>query len=460
MKSTKQLATIAAFCLGLAVATGADAATITVINASDNAVSPQVGSLRAALLASASGDAITFACGAPCTIMLAAALPPITQNLTIDGGTLGNVVIDGAGQFPGFFVDTGTVTLAHLRIQNATAHGGNGGASGGGGGLGAGGGLFVNKPGAVVTVNTVFFQNCSAVGGTGDPGALGAGGGGGGGLFFAGGNWDIAPGGASGSAGGGGVLGAGATPNVNDGGNGGAGGGGGGSGLAGGGTGGTGFATDPGGSNGSSSGLVPTGVAGGAGGFGGGGGGGEADHLAGAGGAGGFGGGGGGGGIGDDNGALGGTGGAGGPGGGGGGGGDSEAGTNGVGGLGGVLATLRGGNGGNALGNNGGAGGGGAAAGPAIFVNQGSVTILESGASGLVATAGTGANNGTADPAPVFNYAGLVNGSGAAGPVARVLFDGPPPPVPSLGFWALIMFAGGLAAAGLRRAVRAPRERL
>ena len=126
MQNIKQLATITAFCFGLVVATGADAAAVTVTNSGDNAVSPPAGSLRAALLASASGDTITFACGAPCTITLAAALPPITHNLTIDGGTLGNVVIDGASQFPGFFVDTGTVTLAHLQIRNAVAQGGAG----------------------------------------------------------------------------------------------------------------------------------------------------------------------------------------------------------------------------------------------------------------------------------------------------------------------------------------------
>ena len=443
---TRTLLGASCVALGVTLSTGAVAATIPVTSNLDSGA----GTLRAALGRASPGDMISFACGTPCTITLASALPPITQNLTIDGGTLGTVIIDGAGQFPGFFVDTGTVTLAHLQIQNAKAHGGNGGASGGGGGLGAGGGVFVNKPGAVVTVNAVFFQNCSAVGGTGDPGATGAGGGGGGGLFFAGGRWNIAPGGGSGSAGGGGVLAAGATPNANDGGNGGAGGGGGGSGADGGGTGGSGFATDPGGSNGTGSLVTPP--PGGAGGFGGGGGGGTAgDPTAGAGGAGGFGGGGGGGGIGDDSGAIGGTGGAGGPGGGGGGGGDSEVGTNGTGGPGGVLATLQGGHGGNAVGNNGGGGGGGAAAGPAIFVNQGSVTILDSGSTGQVATPGTGAASGTADSTPVFNYAGTVNGSGAAGPVVSALFNGAPPPVPSLGAWALLLLAGGLAATGLRR---------
>ena len=94
-------------------------------------------------------------------------------------------------------------------------------------------------------------------------------------------------------------------------------------------------------------------------------------------------------------------------------------------GVGGTLATLHGGIGGDAIGNNGGNGGGGAAAGPAIFVNAGNLTIVNSGATGSTATAGSGggapATNGAADATPVFNYAGDVNGSGTAGPVTGAL---------------------------------------
>lgn len=64
------------------------------------------------------------------------------------------------------------------------------------------------------------------------------------------------------------------------------------------------------------------------------------------------------------------------------------------------------------------------AAGPAIFVNQGSVTIVDSNSIGQSATAGTGASNGTADATPVFNFAGMVNGSSTAGPIAGAF---PPP---------------------------------
>lgn len=89
------------------------------------------------------------------------------------------------------------------------------------------------------------------------------------------------------------------------------------------------------------------------------------------------------------------------------------------------MATLHGGNGGVAPSTTGGNGGGGEAAGPAIFVNAGSVTITNSGATNSNATPGASggspATNGTADPTPIFNYAGSVNGSATTGPVAGTL---------------------------------------
>jgi hypothetical protein len=385
------------------------------------------GDLRHALCNASASDTIVFdttaICGGtlPCTITLGAPLPPIVQSQTIDGGFFGRVNIDGASSYRAFFVDTGTVTLANLQIQNGNAQGGVGGISSGGGGLGAGGGVFVNNPAAAVTINSVYFLNCSAIGGTGGAGETGEGGGGGAGLFFGGGAWA----GSAGGAGGGGVLGVGSTPmgGGNNGANGGAGGGGGGSGVITVGIGGIGFASNAGGANG----TTGEGAPGGSGGFGGGGGGGITDDIGGAGGAGGFGGGGGAGGAGNSVGALGGMGGTGGPGGGGGGGGVSEAGTDGTGAIGGPLATLRGGAGGDATGNNAGAGGGGAAAGPAIFVNAGTLTTINSGAAGSTASGGNPGSGGgsptagTSSATPVFNFAGTVNGDNTAGPVGTAL---------------------------------------
>lgn len=384
------------------------------------------GDLRDAICNAGAGNWIIFDCGDPCTIILAAPLPPIVQNQTIDGGSFGRVVVDGAGKYRAFFIDTGTVTLTNLQIQNAIAQGGNGGGIasifGGGGGAGLGAGLFVNQSSAIATVENVYFLDDAVKGGNGGPGSgaqVEPGGGGGGGL---GGN-----GGTDGSgltptsgAGGGGVLAAGAdTAGISlNGANGGLGGGGGGGGCCipcapgGTGTGGMGgafYATLNNGA-GSSGASCSTGN-GGAGGFGGGGGG---ASTFGVGGAGGFGGGGGG----ADP-----TGGNGGPGGGGGG---SYDGAGGQGGL--LSSSVHGGNGVTNVFGNGGSlagGGGGAAAGPAIFVNAGALKATNSGASGSSASDGAGGSQGgapgTADATPVFNYAGTVNGSPTTGPVASAL---------------------------------------
>lgn len=154
------------------------------------------GDLRSAILAAnvagGVGNTILFSCGAaPCVITLNGPLPPIGSNLTIDGGTLGTIVIDGNSLYRVFFVDTGTVTLAHLQIQNALAQGGNGGhglLGCGGGGAGLGAGLFVNGAAAIVTVTEVFFLNDAAVGGNGCAAGATGDAGGGGGLGGNGGN--------------------------------------------------------------------------------------------------------------------------------------------------------------------------------------------------------------------------------------------------------------------------------
>ena len=239
----------------------------------------KAGDLRAQILAanaSPGADTITFACGAPpCTITLSGPLPAITSDLTIDGGSTGNIVIGGANAYRVFFVDTGMVAIQNIVIQDGRAQGGAGGSGdgGGGGGAGLGGGLFVNKAGAAVTLTNVRFLNCSAVGGAGGNFVSQVcAGGGGGGLTFRGGNSTANTGG----AGGGGVQGAGADVSLNfNGGDGGVGGGGGGgrhdTGV--GGSGSVGYATNAGGSA-----AVVT-IAG-TGGFGGGGGGAVLAHPA------------------------------------------------------------------------------------------------------------------------------------------------------------------------------------
>ncbi len=108
--------------------------------------------------------------------------------LLIDGD---GATLNGAGQFGGLFVYSGTVTVENLTLKGAAAVGGAGGSGGaftdsdlvggaGGGGAGLGGGLFVASAG-VVTLSGVTFQNDSATGGAGGS-DTGTGDGGGGGL--------------------------------------------------------------------------------------------------------------------------------------------------------------------------------------------------------------------------------------------------------------------------------------
>jgi uncharacterized repeat protein (TIGR01451 family) len=216
-------------------------------------------------------------------------LPNLSGTLTISGPGSGALTIDGGGNNPGFglgsghgifFVDSGTITIQGLTLQNGTSRGGNGSSPqlgpGSGGAAGMGGALFIN--GGSVAVIDVHFQFNTAIGGNG--GSAGASGslsqpGGGGfgedgqsGIGGRGGN-----GGPFGNTGGaGGTSGGLGHPGL-PGGDGGGGGGGGQANQTAGGAGG--FAGGGGGAGSESNGSGP----GGAGGFGGGGGGGFYDYV-------------------------------------------------------------------------------------------------------------------------------------------------------------------------------------
>ena len=384
------------------------------------------GDLRYEMLNAPSGSIIQFSGCSACIVTLQGPLPPIARDLSIDGtGDTDEATIDGASAYRAFFVESGTVALRNLHVQNVAAIGGPGGAGvtfdgvvyqvlytsysgNGGGGAGLGGGLFIDQPGAAVSVTNVTFTGCRAIGGSGAQGQAEntssrfGGGGGGGGI---GGNGAAASTDGANAGGGGGVLGS-----------------------ASGEYGGYG---DGAGADGQRAGTAYTngdGASGLTGGFGGGGAGGNSLNTTSNGGSGGF-GGGGGGAYSVINGSS--AAGAGGPGGGGGGGGfftdgypyDTYAY---AGGGGGSLGTVSGGNGGLD-----GGGGGGAAAGPAIFVNAGTLTISGTAATMMTATAGLagsvaagrpGASTaGSADATPVYNFAGSVNGSTAQGPVMTAI---------------------------------------
>ncbi|WP_329740498.1 autotransporter-associated beta strand repeat-containing protein [Dyella sp. A6] len=157
-------------------------------------------SLSSAIASAGAGDTISFANN----ITLSSNLPPVTQNVTIQGN---GYTLDGNAANRGFFIQQGNVSISNLTIQNAVAQGGNG-VNSGGGGMGAGGGLFVNN-GAAVTITNVQFNNDKAAGGDGGTRSINSyGGGGGGGMAGTGGGTFGSDGGLGLGGGGGGGGGA------------------------------------------------------------------------------------------------------------------------------------------------------------------------------------------------------------------------------------------------------------
>ncbi|WDQ16393.1 autotransporter outer membrane beta-barrel domain-containing protein [Rhodopirellula sp. P2] len=211
-----------------------------------------------AITNSVAGDTIRLTAG----ITLTGNLNNLDKDLTIDGN---GQTLSGNSLYRPFLVESGTVVIENLTIEDGKGQGGGGGygaGGGGGGGMGAGGAVFVDEN-ASVTLRDVSFQNNSATGGTGGPTQWDWGGGGGGGYLTSGagatGSFD-----GIGGAGGAGGGGDGGDRNAN-GSNGGFGGGGGGKGFGG-------TVSGSGGFGGGGSASGSGGIYGGDGGFGGGGG--------------------------------------------------------------------------------------------------------------------------------------------------------------------------------------------
>ncbi|MBI5272731.1 MAG: autotransporter domain-containing protein [Chlamydiia bacterium] len=191
------------------------AATFSITTNSDDETN--TASLPYALIHSAAGDTIDCTPIAGQTITLGKPLPAIVKNLTVSGGTLGPVTIDGIGSYQGFSLGSGTsVTVQNFSMQNCRSIGGTGGSgnTGGGGGVAGGGALYIHN-GVNVTINHIAFSSNQAIGGDGgdgqaSPSSLGCGGGGGG--FCSGsplGAGENGSGGNNGGGGGGGHSGAG-----------------------------------------------------------------------------------------------------------------------------------------------------------------------------------------------------------------------------------------------------------
>ena len=90
------------------------------------------GSLRYQVAACGKGGTITFASGINTVNVAAAQDIPLTQDLTIDGGS--GVTINGNGLSRIFFIAGGTITLKNLTLQDGVAAGGAGGVGDAGGG--------------------------------------------------------------------------------------------------------------------------------------------------------------------------------------------------------------------------------------------------------------------------------------------------------------------------------------
>lgn len=184
-----RLAVASAILAVAAISAMAEAATFVVTNTDDTSdasgVTMEVGSLRYAMLAAnASGDAsntIVFSAGLSGEITLAAPLPLVLNNLTIDGSGA-SIVIEGHGFRP-FFIGVDsytqeqiipsafsssplskrlTVALRNLTVFRGRAIGGEGAT----GGMGAGGAIFINSA-ANVTLDNVVLLESSVIGGSG-----------------------------------------------------------------------------------------------------------------------------------------------------------------------------------------------------------------------------------------------------------------------------------------------------
>ena len=141
------------------------------------------------------------------SVTLTDALPIIRGNVNIDGD---GFTIDGDSTYRAFTIESGTVNITNMTIQDVQSTGGQGGNSsfaGGAGGGGLGAGAAVLAYGGDVTVSDITINNAASTGGTGGNAGngIGAGGAGGGGLTGNGGTGNARAGGGGGYSGNGGT---------------------------------------------------------------------------------------------------------------------------------------------------------------------------------------------------------------------------------------------------------------
>ncbi|MGD0075104.1 MAG: CSLREA domain-containing protein, partial [Candidatus Binataceae bacterium] len=146
----------------------------TLREAINNANSPGVDTTGSDCTVGSGNDYINFNFSFPGTITLVAELPSIQNTLTIDGGTYGNVTIDGTGAYQILLAySTSTLTLENLTLQNGSNTTGVGGAVSNGGTLtiydcgfisnsAVFGGAISNQFNGTVTIGGSYFASNSA----------------------------------------------------------------------------------------------------------------------------------------------------------------------------------------------------------------------------------------------------------------------------------------------------------
>jgi uncharacterized repeat protein (TIGR01451 family) len=175
--------------LACAIATGVQAATLTVTSTNDTS---DPGTLRDAFAHAADGDTIELPAGALFPMgtifndvnnfMGPTATPIITITLALEANGSRLERAAGSPNFRAFAVGpTGNLTIKNAHIKGFSAQGGAGGLESGGGGMGAGGAVYV-KDGTLTVANSTFEGNSATGGHGGNFNGFAADGGGGGGL--------------------------------------------------------------------------------------------------------------------------------------------------------------------------------------------------------------------------------------------------------------------------------------
>jgi hypothetical protein len=169
---------VIAFAAALALASAADATTLTVTNNTDDPVTPAAGSLRRVIADSISGDTIQFAPEVNGAIILGGTEIALDKSLAIEGPGAANLAISANGLSRIFSVSANvTVALSGLTMRDGQAAAGLDGADGdqvssynGHPGVAGGDGGAILNAGNLAIENCHFSSNHAGQGGVGGNG--------------------------------------------------------------------------------------------------------------------------------------------------------------------------------------------------------------------------------------------------------------------------------------------------